>query len=90
MAVVHIPAVLRELTAGEAIVSIDGGTVADLVEALDLRYPGIARRLVADGKLRPGLLVFVDGDHSRAGLRHEVTASSDVHFLHAISGGAHE
>ena len=89
MAIVHIPTVLRELTGGATTVTIDGGTVADLVEALDTRYPGIGPRLVVDGKLRPGLHVFVDGDDGHAGLRRKVEASSDVHFLQAISGGEH-
>jgi molybdopterin converting factor small subunit len=88
MAKVHIPTALRELTHGEATLTIEGHTVADIIDALEDRFPGIRARLVADGGMRPGLQVFIDGTHRRGALRETVGPASEIHFLQAISGGA--
>jgi molybdopterin converting factor small subunit len=93
MAVVWIPALYRDLTAGEATVTVPGDTVRQLIENLDVRFPGVKARLYADddARLRPGLVIVVDGavvrDRSRV-LRTPLTDASEVHFLPAISGGA--
>jgi sulfur-carrier protein len=87
MATVFIPPQLRELTAGQSSVTIPGETVQQVVDGLDARYPGIAARLVEDGRIRPGMSVVVDSIVSRQGLRHRLTETSEVHFLPAMSGG---
>lgn len=84
----HIPSPMRELTGGEPTVQGSGGTVAELIDGLDARFPGLKARLVADGGLRPSLTVIVDGVPRRPALPARVTATSDVHFIPAISGGA--
>ena len=92
MAVAWIPALYRDLTAGEATVTVPGETVRQLIENLEARYPGIKARLYAEDevRLRPGLVIVVDGavirDRSRV-LRTPLTDASEVHFLPAISGG---
>ncbi len=88
MAIVHIPSSMRDLTAGERAVSVEGGTVAELVERLDVRYPGLRARLLADDGLRPGIAVVVDGVQRRPALRARVGVTSEVHFIPAISGGS--
>lgn len=87
MATVFIPPLLRDLTRGQAKISVPGDTVRAVVDALEARFPGIGARLCAEGRLRPGLSVVVDGVVSRAGLRQPVTDASEVHFLPALSGG---
>jgi molybdopterin converting factor small subunit len=78
---------MRDLTGGAPRVAIDGATVAELIERLEARFPGLKARLVEDGRLRPGLTVFVDGVQRRPPLLARVGATSEVHFLPAISGG---
>lgn len=87
MAVVHIPALLLSLTEGEQEPTVTGETVEELIDQLEIRYPGIRRRLVDGDRLRAGLSVFVDGSLRREGLKCEVSPQSDVHFLPAIAGG---
>ena len=84
----HIPTALRDLTSGQATLAIDGHTVEDLIDGLEHRFPGMRARLLAEGVLRPGLQVFIDGTHRRGGLREPVDPSSEIHFLQSISGGA--
>jgi molybdopterin synthase sulfur carrier subunit len=87
VAVVHIPALLRPLTGGEARHEIDAGTVGELIEALDAAFPGVRERLLDGDRLRPGLSVFVDGLVRREALEFELSAQSEVHFVPAIAGG---
>ncbi len=87
MATVWIPALLRDLTGGQAQVEVAGQTVQQLVMALDARYPGIRARLCEGDTLLPGLAVKVDGRVGRLRLREPVGPQSEVHFLQAIEGG---
>jgi molybdopterin synthase sulfur carrier subunit len=88
MAIVWVPALLRDLTQGQETVDVSGRTVGELVDALELRYPGIKSRLCQGTSLRPGLAVAVDSLHARLGLAQPVAEQSEVHFLPAIAGGA--
>lgn len=87
MAVVGIPSLLRELTAGKNTLTVEGDTVREVVENLDALYPGIQERLCDGERLRPSISVVVDGETSALKLRHKLNAGSEVHFVVAISGG---
>jgi molybdopterin synthase sulfur carrier subunit len=87
MAVVWIPALLRDLTGGEAQVVVPGETVRQLIANLENAYPGIEERLCDEDRLRPNIAVVVDGQVSRQRMRHKLAETSEVHFLPAISGG---
>jgi molybdopterin synthase sulfur carrier subunit len=87
MATVWIPSLLRDLTGGAETVVVPGGTVAEVLDALERSYPGVRGRLCDANGLRPGIAVAVDTQLSRLGLREAVAEGSEVHFLPAISGG---
>jgi sulfur-carrier protein len=87
MATVFIPPLIRDLTGGQAKVSIPGESVREVIDELETRFPGIAARLCEDGRIRPGMSVFVDSEVSTVGLRQRLAENSEVHFLPAISGG---
>lgn len=87
MAIVWIPALLRNLTGGQAHVTAPGETVRQVIANLEQAYPGIEDRLCEEGRLRPHIAVVVDGEVSQQRLRHRLTETSEVHFLPALSGG---
>lgn len=87
MPVVGIPSLLRELTNGEGSVSVEGDTVRDIIENLDILYPGIKDRLCDGEYLRPSISIVVDGHTSSLKLRHRLQDTNEVHFVIAISGG---
>lgn len=87
MAVVFIPSLLRKLTGGASELRVSGATIRDVVDALEVSFPGIKERLVADDRLRPNIALVVDGVNSREGLRHALNDDSEVHFVPAMSGG---
>ena len=87
MATVWIPPLMRDLTTGQQRVSIPGGTVGEVIEALDAAYPGMKARLCEGEQLDPGIAVSVDGRVAPLGLLAPVDEQSEVHFLPAVSGG---
>lgn len=87
MAVVHVPSAMRELTEGAARIDVAGDNVREVIEAMEAKHPGFMERLLKDGKLRPGMQVFVDGVSNRSGLRARVKRDTRVHFIPAMAGG---
>lgn len=87
MPTLHIPSAMRALTGGETKVSVTGETLAEAIDALEARYPGMRDRLVEDGKLRGGLALFVDNEMLRSGLRSRLKPESEVYFAPAVAGG---
>jgi molybdopterin synthase sulfur carrier subunit len=84
---VWIPALLLPLSEGKQTMDIPGKTVRQVIDNLELEYPGIGARLMDDDRLRPSISVMVDGVISQEKLRHKLDESSEVHFIPAISGG---
>ena len=87
---VRIPAPLRTLTADQELVSIEGATLADLVQNLEVSYPGMRERLCEeDGELRRFVNVFVNGEDVRflSGLASELAEGDEVSIVPAVAGG---
>ena len=87
MAIVWIPPLMRDLTGGQARVSVPGGTVRAVIAALDKVYPGIKDRLCEGDRLDPIVTVSVDGRVARLGLYEPVGEQSEVLLLPAVAGG---
>ena len=68
---VRIPTQLRELSGGSSEAAIDGTTVKEVLDQLDVAHPGFAERLFDEkGELRRFVNVFV--------------ADEDIRFLSGI------
>ena len=85
---VWIPALHRDLTGGQEMVTASGETVAEVVADLEASYPGMAARLCDEGRLRPHIAVAINGEVTRRGLRERLSAPSELHFIPALSGGS--
>jgi molybdopterin converting factor small subunit len=87
---VLIPTPLRRYTGGAARVAVAGGTVAAVLDALDLAHPGIGSQVRDDdGSIRRFVNVFVNGINVRdgAGLDTPVRAGDEVGIIPAMAGG---
>ena len=87
---VRIPTQLRELTSGAAEVSLEPGSLKEVLDALDATHPGFAGRLYDDGgQLRRFVNVFVADEDIRFldGLATPVTDGDEVTILPAVAGG---
>ncbi len=87
MATVHIPNVLRALTGGVDRVDVAGGTLRQVIAALEARYPGVEAQVVVDGRLRPELAVSIDGVLAERGLVEPVPEGAEIYLIAAIGGG---
>jgi sulfur-carrier protein len=88
---VVIPAPLRKYTAGAELVEINAGTVQEVIETLESRFPGIRSSLCdQSGGLRKFINIYVDGEDVRflENLRTPIRDGSEVAIVPAISGGA--
>ena len=88
LSTVYIPTLLQTLTGGKSSVEVEGATVRQVIDNLDLAWPGIRERLLDQGGLRPNISVAVDGEVTPMGLLEPVGPSSEVHFIAAIKGGS--
>ncbi|HEU4797486.1 MAG TPA: MoaD/ThiS family protein [bacterium] len=90
MAKIRIPAPLRKLTGDQRTVSADGGTLVELVEDLERRFPGIKARIVdGDGRVHSFVNIFVDDEDVRflQGLQTPITQDAEVAIIPAMAGG---
>ena len=83
MSVVRIPPTLREQTAGEREVIVEGETVRDLLDDLTARFPGLQGQLEYAN-------VYVGGEDIRfgSGLETPVGEGDEITILPAVAGGA--
>jgi molybdopterin synthase sulfur carrier subunit len=87
---VRVPTTLRTLTAGESEVSVDGATVADVIESLESSHPGFKERILDEGgELRRFVNVFVSDDDVRFidGLATPVPEGETLSIVPAVAGG---
>lgn len=87
MAVVFVPSTMRTLSGGVESVVLEGRTVRELIEELEVHFPGARERLVTEGRLRTGLSVSINGQVKPLGLLQKVDSTAEVHFIPAIGGG---
>ena len=87
MADLHLPSTLTPLFAGlPRQVDIEAATVAEAIDGLDLRFPGVRDRLCEPGpELRGHIHVYVDRE--RASLETPLDVRSRIDVIAAISGG---
>lgn len=84
---VRIPTPLRSYTGEQPVVEAAGGTVTELLDDLDRRYPGIRFRMVDEqGRLRKHMKLWVGQDLVRD-LSSPLSGTDDVTIMQALSGG---
>jgi sulfur-carrier protein len=87
---VRIPTALRTLTGGSGEVTVEGGTVGEVLKTLDSEYPGLADRLFDEGgNLRRFVNVFVADEDIRFldGLGTQVAEGQTLSIIPAVAGG---
>jgi len=88
---VRIPEPLRKLTNGSDLVSIEAGTVKEMIDALEKAHPGIKERICDEqGNVRRFVNVFVNEEDIRfqENLETKLPAGTEVSILPAIAGGS--
>ena len=87
---VVIPTPLRKFTAGMDTVEVEAATIKEVLDNLDLKYPGFRASVCDDtGSLRRFINVYLDGEDVRFldNLATPVPDGSEIAIVPAISGG---
>lgn len=86
---VSIPTILRPHTGGEKRVPASGDTLAAVIGDLEANHPGIAARLLEDGKLHRFVNIYVNDEDVRfsGGLTTAIADGDSVTILPAVAGG---
>jgi sulfur-carrier protein len=88
---VKIPTQLRTLTDGAPEAEAQGTTIAELIEDLEARHPGLRERLLDDaGHIRRFVNVYVNDEDVRFqdGLSTTVPEGASISIIPAVAGGA--
>jgi molybdopterin synthase sulfur carrier subunit len=89
---VRVPTLLRQLVDGHAVVEANGGgTLRDVLETIETRYPGFSERiLTGGGELHRFVNVYVNDEDVRyiGALDAEVREGDTVSILPAVAGGS--
>ena len=87
---IRIPTPLRRMTNGEGKVELESGTMSEIVERLDVSYPGIKARLLDEnGELHYYVNIYVNGEdvHFLQGLNTPANSGDEVSIVPAVAGG---
>jgi molybdopterin converting factor small subunit len=78
------------LTGGQDEVTANGRTVAELIEDLEKRHPGIRERLLDEKGVRRFVNIYIGEEDIRFldGLKTELKSGDAVSIVPAIAGGA--
>jgi sulfur-carrier protein len=83
---VCIPSALLSYTASST-VEVAGATVAEIIDALEVRYAGIRFRMIDEqDAIRRHIRIFVNGTQV-ADIAHRLAASDEIVIVQALSGG---
>lgn len=90
---VRLPATLRDRAGDQATVDVTvagDATLADVLDVLARRYPGLERRLRDEsGRLRRYVNFYVDGEECRhlGGAAAPLRDVTEVHIIPSVAGG---
>jgi molybdopterin synthase sulfur carrier subunit len=87
---VRVPTIFRPMTAGASKVTVDGGTVDEVLTSLETAHPGFRDKLLdGQGALVRSVNVYVDDDDVRFldGLGTKVPDGGTLSIMPAVAGG---
>ena len=90
MAKLKIPSPLRTYTSGQAVVEVDGGTVAEAMESLIEQHPDLRQHLFnGRGELRPFVNLYLNSEDIRhlQKLETPIQAADRLMIVPSIAGG---
>ncbi|HEV3471674.1 MAG TPA: ubiquitin-like small modifier protein 1 [Actinomycetota bacterium] len=87
---VRIPTVFRRFTGDAAVVEVEAGTIAQIIDQLEKKHPGFKEQLMGeDGELHRFVNIYVNDEDARylEKLDTEVHAGDTISLLPSVAGG---
>ena len=89
MAKILIPLALQRLTEGKGKVEISAKNISELIDELELRFPGTKKLIAPGGKVQQFINIYVNDKDIRF-LQNEsslIKDSDEINIVLAVSGG---
>ena len=89
-ATIRIPTPLRKVTNGADKITVESGSILEIIESLDKEFPGIKTRLCDDNdELRNFVNMYINGEDIRFldGMKSSVNSGDEVSIVPAVAGG---
>jgi molybdopterin synthase sulfur carrier subunit len=89
-ATIRIPTPLRKVTNGADKITVESGSIVEIIESLDKEFPGIKARLCDDNdELRNFVNMYINGEDIRFldGMKSSVSSGDEVSIVPAVAGG---
>ena len=87
---VNVTSVIQKTVGGQRAVTAEGGTVAELIDDIERRYPGFRSQLVDEGgQLHRFVNVYLNDEDVRflQGAETALSEGDEVSILPALAGG---
>ena len=87
---VNVTSVIQKTVGGQRELTAEGGTVAELIEDIDRRYPGFREQLVDEGgEVHRFVNVYLNDEDVRflEGARTALSEGDEISILPALAGG---
>ena len=87
---VNLTSVIQKTVGGQRALTAEGGTVAELIDDIERRYPGFRSQLVDDGgQLHRFVNVYLNDEDVRflQGAETALSEGDEVSILPALAGG---
>jgi len=88
---VRIPTPLRRLTGGQAEVTAQGETIAEIIDDLEAHHPGLKARICdEEGNIRRFVNIYLNNEDVRFlnGKETKVSPHDEISIIPAIAGGS--
>ena len=84
---VFIPSLMRKLTNDKHVVEINATSITELINKLDIEYPGMKEQLIEGNLIKDGLSVVINDEISNNPLLEQLKDGFEIHFVPTIGGG---
>ena len=87
---VFLPGPLRQRVGNQPVLTVNGGTVREVITALDRAYPGLRFQLCFEsGELRPFVNIYLHRENIRylQGLDTPLASGAHIHIFPSVAGG---
>ncbi len=87
---VNVTSVIQKTVGGQRALTAEGGTIAELIDDIERRYPGFREQLVDDGgELHRFVNVYLNDEDVRFmdGAQTALSEGDEVSILPALAGG---
>ena len=88
--IVRVPTPLRKITNGADKIEVASGTLQEIIESLNMKFPGIKEKLCdANGNLKSFVNIYINDENIRVlnGINSIVLDNGEVSIVPAVAGG---